>query len=114
MAGSFGDDGDEYCSHDVGPHRFHTLDGALKDNVKEVLGGNYVPAKRLSRILLFNRFFDYPLKAGNVVRNLPPRVLIKAFADYFSVRFTERVGLTHHSDETFEGWVTKRFGKTLY
>jgi protoporphyrinogen oxidase len=24
------------------------------------------------------------------------------------------VGLTHHSDENFEGWVVKRFGRTLY
>jgi protoporphyrinogen oxidase len=30
------------------------------------------------------------------------------------VRFTERVGLSHYSDENFEGWVTKRFGRTLY
>ena len=49
MAASFVEDGDEYWSHDFGPHRFHTLDGALKDHVKEILGGNYVPAKRLSR-----------------------------------------------------------------
>jgi protoporphyrinogen oxidase len=114
MASSFVEDGPEYWSYDFGPHRFHTKDDELIAHVKEILDGNYVDAKRLSRIVLYGKFFDYPLKAGNVVRNLPPRVLLRAFADYLWVRFTERTGLSHHSDDNFEGWVTKRFGKRLY
>jgi len=114
MASSFVEADDEYWSYDFGPHRFHTHDDELVAHVKEILDGNYVDAKRLSRIVLYGKFFDYPLKAGNVVRNLPPRVLLRAFADYLWVRFTERTGLSHYSDDTFEGWVTKRFGKRLY
>ncbi|MEA2159495.1 MAG: hypothetical protein QOD66_1875 [Solirubrobacteraceae bacterium] len=115
MASSFVDvvDG-EHWSYDFGPHRFHTTDAELIAHVQQILAGNHHQASRLSRILLFGRFFDYPLQAGNVLRNLPPRVLAKSFLDYFWVRFTERVGLTHHSDENFEGWVVKRFGRTLY
>ncbi len=105
---------EEQWSYDFGPHRFHTTDPQLIEHVKEILGGNHHQAQRLSRIVLFNRFFDYPLKAGNVLRNLPRRVLVRSFLDYFWVRFTERVGLSHHSDENFEGWVVKRFGRTLY
>lgn len=104
----------EQWSYDFGPHRFHTNDPELIGHVQEILQGNHLTAQRLSRILLFGRFFDYPLQAGNVLRNLPPRVLVKSFLDYYSVRFTERFGITHHSDENFEGWVTKRFGRTLY
>jgi protoporphyrinogen oxidase len=115
MASSFTDSGDgETFTYDFGPHRFHTTDAGLIAHVKEILAGNHLQAERLSRIVLFNRFFDYPLQAGNVLRNLPPLVLMRSFLDYFWVRFTERVGLSHHSDENFEGWVTKRFGRTLY
>ena len=115
MATSFVEDGeDEYWSYDFGPHRFHTTDEQLIAHIKEILAGNHRQAHRLSRIVLFNRFFDYPLQAGNVLRNLPRRVLVRSFADYFWVRFTERTGISHHSDENFEGWVTKRFGRTLY
>ena len=115
MASSFVDESDgEYWSYDFGPHRFHTTEAELIAHVERILAGNHRRATRLSRILLFDRFFDYPLQAGNVLRNLPPRVLLRAFLDYFVVRFTERVGLTHHSDENFEGWVVKRFGRTLY
>ncbi|HEX2015251.1 MAG TPA: FAD-dependent oxidoreductase [Solirubrobacteraceae bacterium] len=115
MASSFvQDDGSEHWSYDFGPHRFHTTDPELIEHVRHVLGDNYLAAQRLSRIVLFNKFFDYPLRASNVLRHLPPRVLVRAFLDYFWVRFTERTGITHHSDDNFEGWVTKRFGRTLY
>lgn len=115
MASSFTQDGeDEYWSYDFGPHRFHTTDDELIEHVEKILDGNRHTAHRQSRIVLFNRFFDYPLRVGNVLRNLPPHILLKAFLDYFWVRFTERTRLSHHSDETFEGWVTKRFGRTLY
>jgi protoporphyrinogen oxidase len=115
MASSLTDTADgEYWSYDFGPHRFHTQDEQLIAHVREILAGNHHQAERLSRIVLFNRFFDYPLQTGNVLRNLPPLVLARSFLDYFWVRFTERVGLSHHSDDNFEGWVVKRFGRTLY
>jgi protoporphyrinogen oxidase len=115
MASSFTEESDgEYWSYDFGPHRFHTHDEGLIAHIKEILAGNHRQAERMSRIVLFNRFFDYPLQTGNVLRNLPPLLLVRSFLDYFWVRFTERVGLSHHSDENFEGWVTKRFGRTLY
>jgi protoporphyrinogen oxidase len=115
MASSFVEHvGEELWSYDFGPHRFHTHDPDLLAHVREILGANHRTARRLSRIMLFGRFFDYPLQAGNVLRNLPPRVLVKSFRDYLWVRFTERARLSHHSDDTFEGWVTKRFGRTLY
>jgi protoporphyrinogen oxidase len=115
MASSFVEDEDsEYWSYDFGPHRFHTHDEELIAHVKEILDGNHRGARRLSRILLFDKFFDYPLQAGNVLRNLPRRVLLRSFLDYFWVRFTELTRLSHHSDANFEGWVVKRFGRTLY
>ena len=114
MASSFVEEGPEYWAYDYGPHRFHTKDEELRNHVQEVLDHKIVHAKRLSRIVLFGRFFDYPLKGGNVIKNLPKLVLIKAFLDYLWVRFTETVGLSHWSEENFEGWVTKRFGKSLY
>jgi protoporphyrinogen oxidase len=104
----------EEWTYDFGPHRFHTTDPELIGHVKRVLAGNHLTAQRLSRIALGGRFYDYPLSAENVLRQLPPRLLVRAFADYAWVRFTEAVHLSHWSDANFEGWVTKRFGRTLY
>ena len=115
MASSFvEDDGEEYWSYDFGPHRFHTTDEELIEHVKTILDGNHRQAQRLSRIVLGGRFFDYPLVATNVLRNLPPLTLLRSFVDYAWVRVSERLGLSKLSDENFEGWVTRRFGRTLY
>lgn len=114
MASSFVEDGDEYWSYDFGPHRFHSRDENLMDHVREILGDNIVHAKRLSRIVLFNKFFDYPLVAKNVVTCMPRGLLVRAFWDYFLVRLKDRFGMSKLSDDDFEGWVTRRFGHTLY
>ncbi|HWF53998.1 MAG TPA: FAD-dependent oxidoreductase [Solirubrobacteraceae bacterium] len=115
MAMSFVDESDgEYWTYDFGPHRFHTTDPELIEHVSTVLAGNVRQAQRLSRIRLGGRFYDYPLNALNVLRNLPPLTLVRSFTDYAWVRITQRLGITHYSDENFEGWVTKRFGRTLY
>ena len=114
MASSFIEDGDEYWTHDFGPHRFHSSDENLIEHVKEILGDNVVWADRLSRIVLFNKFFDYPLNAKNALTNMPFHLTVRAFLDYFWVRTQDRLGLKKFDDKSFETWVTRRFGKTLY
>lgn len=114
MASSFVEDGEEYWTHDFGPHRFHSSDQNLIKHVEEILGDNVVWADRLSRIVLFNKFFDYPLNAKNVLRNMPKHLLVRAFLDYFWVRILDVCKLKKFTDKSFEDWVTRRFGKTLY
>lgn len=114
MASSFIEDGDEYWTQDFGPHRFHSQDKHLIDHVRDILGDNVVTAERLSRIVLFNKFFDYPLVTKNVLSSMPRYLLVKALLDYAWVRFCDKTRLKKYDERTFEGWVTKRFGKTLY
>ena len=45
---------------------------------------------------------------------MPPGLLVKAFLDYFWVRFLDLTRLRKFNDDNFESWVTRRFGKTLY
>jgi protoporphyrinogen oxidase len=114
MASSFVEDGDEYWTHDFGPHRFHSQDQNLIAHVRDILGDNVVQAERLSRIVLFNKFFDYPLVAKNVLLNMPRTLLLRAFVDYLWVRFLDATRLRKYTDLDFESWVTRRFGRTLY
>ncbi|MBK8977835.1 MAG: FAD-dependent oxidoreductase [Planctomycetes bacterium] len=114
MASSFVEDGDEYWTQDFGPHRFHSQDKNLIQHVRDILGDNIVTAERLSRIVLFGKFFDYPLVTKNVLKSMPRLLLIKALLDYAWVRFCDKTRLRRYDEKTFEGWVTRRFGKTLY
>lgn len=115
MASSFVEDGDEYWTHDFGPHRFHSQDSNLIDHVREIIGeDNIVTAQRLSRIVMFGKLIDYPLVAKNVFKCMPKHLLVKALLDYVWVRFLDKTGLRKYDDLDFESWTTRRFGKTLY
>jgi protoporphyrinogen oxidase len=109
LASSFTVDG---YTFDLGPHRFHTRNKRVHSQVEELLGENAHWRDRLSRIFMLGRFFDYPLKASNILRNLPPTLLVRSFADYFAVRVRNR--LHPIPDDCFQNWVLKRFGATLY
>ena len=97
---------------DHGPHRFWSRDEELVRHLYDLLDGELVVRERRSRIHLCGRYFDYPLRAGNVVRNLPTGLLLRAARDYLWVRFRNRIRPL--PDTSFEHWVVKRFGRTLY
>jgi protoporphyrinogen oxidase len=97
---------------DHGPHRFHSRDEDLVRHFYEVLDNEVVIRDRMSRIYMQGKFFDYPLKAMNVLKSLPPRLLFRACWDYAYIRFIQL--FKKIPDDNFENWVLKRFGRTLY
>ena len=99
-------------THDVGPHRWHSKNPELVAHLERLMAGNLTTLERLSRIFLYKRYFNYPLETGNVVRNLPPWVLVRAFIDYFAIRIRNRIRPI--PDDNFENWTRKRFGNTVY
>ena len=109
LASSYVRDG---YTFDHGPHRLYSSLEELNEHFKAVLDGNWDYRARLSRIYMQRRFFDYPLKAGNVVRSLSPWLLFKSFWDYLAARLRNMVRPI--PDDNFENWVIKRFGRTLY
>ncbi|MHC4845785.1 MAG: FAD-dependent oxidoreductase [Planctomycetota bacterium] len=109
LASSFVEEG---YTCDYGPHRLYSSLKELNDHFRMVLDGNHDDRARLSRIYMKGKFFDYPLKAGNVLRSLPPWLLIRSFLDYVAVRM--RNAVRPIKDDNFENWVIKRFGRTLY
>ncbi len=109
LAASFAKEG---FTFDLGPHRFHTRNQKVQAQVEELLGANVHWRRRLSRIFMLGKRFNYPLSATNVVRNLPPHLLARAFLDYFTVRLRNRIHPI--PDDCFQNWVLKRFGRTLY
>ncbi|MGQ0553736.1 MAG: FAD-dependent oxidoreductase [Planctomycetota bacterium] len=109
LASSFVEEG---YTFDQGPHRLYSSLQELNEHFKLVLDGNFDYRDRLSRIYMRRKFFDYPLKAGNVLKSLPPWLLVRSFVDYLAVRL--RNAVRPIPDNNFENWVIKRFGRTLY
>jgi protoporphyrinogen oxidase len=95
---------------DIGGHRFFTKVQEVEDLWHEILPDeDFLLRPRLSRIFYRGKYYDYPLKAGNALANLGPIEAVRCVASYAyaQVRPPE-------NQDTFEGWVTARFGKRLY
>jgi protoporphyrinogen oxidase len=98
--------------YDIGPHRFHTNDERVNEETLAVLGENKVKRDRVSRIFLYNQFFDYPLQLGKALKQLPKTVMLKAIWDYGTQ--TIKNLFSKPTDRNFEEWVVRRFGRKLY
>lgn len=94
---------------DLGGHRFFTKMPHVQALWDELLGTEFIEVPRLSRIHYQGRFFDYPLKAGNALRGLGPVNALRILGSYLRWRYRP-----YPVEETFEQWVTNRFGKRLY
>src|SRR3954454_17476988 len=93
---------------DLGGHRFFTKHPEVQALWEEILGDDLLLRPRLSRIRYGGRMFAYPLEAGDVVRNLGAWELSRALGSYLRARASSG------ESETFEEWVTRRFGRRLY
>lgn len=95
---------------DIGGHRFFTKVARVEQFWHEVLTeDDFLLRPRMSRIFYKGKFFDYPLRAGNALRNLGIRESILCVASYVMAR------IRPPRDQTsFESWVAARFGWRLY
>src|SRR5689334_22969162 len=94
---------------DLGGHRFFTKLRPIARLWDDVLGGELLTRPRLSRIYYGGKYFYYPLEARNVVRQLGLVESLRCALSFFAA--TVRRG---RPVETFEDWVTERFGRRLY
>ncbi len=94
---------------DLGGHRFFTKVKRVEDMWNEILKEDFLHRSRLSRILYNGRFFDYPLKPMNALFGLGIGKSLLIFLSYLYVHL-----LPAKKEESFEDWVTNRFGKRLY
>ena len=95
---------------DIGGHRFFTKVKAVNDMWHNVLpDGDFLRRKRLSRIYYNKRFFYYPLRVSNALLGLGPWNSLLILVSYLWAQT-----FPGKSEETFEQWVSNRFGKRLY
>ena len=94
---------------DLGGHRFFTKSHEVEALWREVLGDELLVRPRLSRIRWRGRFIDYPLRGADVVRKLGPLELLRCSASYAAAACRPQ-----REVESFEDWVTARFGRRLF
>ena len=67
---------------DLGPHRFFSADARVNRFWLEVVGTQYRMVDRLTRIYYGGKFFDYPLRAIEVVTKLGMVEASRCIASY--------------------------------
>lgn len=94
---------------DLGPHRFFSNNPRIIDFFKKAIGDDFTVVNRLTRIYFSKSFFYYPLRLSNVLLNLQPLTIFQIIFYYLLQRVRPI-----QNPNTFEEWVTNRFGKKLF
>ncbi|MEJ2601422.1 MAG: NAD(P)/FAD-dependent oxidoreductase, partial [Anaerolineales bacterium] len=94
---------------DMGGHRYFTKAKEVNQFWFEVLGDDFLLRPRLSRIYYDHKFFAYPIKPFNALAGLG---LFQAIL--ISLSYLRSQLFPYQEEETFEQWVSNRFGKRLF
>jgi protoporphyrinogen oxidase len=94
---------------DLGGHRFFTKIEPIQRLWEEMLRDDFLTRPRLSRIYYKGKYFSYPITAKDVVGRLG---LFESMLCALSYLWASRRRKTEA--ETFEEWVTSKFGRRLY
>ncbi|MEM8882474.1 MAG: NAD(P)/FAD-dependent oxidoreductase [Planctomycetota bacterium] len=94
---------------DIGGHRFFSKNGEIEALWREILPEDVLEVPRLSRIYYEGKFYDYPLKPRNALRNLG---LGRSFLCGMSYLYRRMRPI--RPEVSFKDWVTNRFGDRLF
>ena len=96
---------------DLGGHRFVTDDPSLEAYVRNILGDDCLTVPRSSKILLRQRYFDYPLRPLNAMFGFGAVTTARILADYVRERLRPVFG---RQAVSLEDWVISHFGRTMF
>ena len=94
---------------DLGGHRFFTKVKEVDDLWHEIMKEDFLKRPRQSRIYWNDKFLEYPLEGMDVIRKLGLIELSRCMASYLWAQVKPK-----GREDTFEEWVSNRFGKRLY
>jgi len=92
---------------DCGPHRFHTENPNIKAYLDRVLQGHATAFPRRSEVYFEGKYYRWPLHPKNLVQ-LPVPLALKSGVD-LAIN-----GFKKYGSSTFEDYILKQYGPTLY
>jgi protoporphyrinogen oxidase len=95
---------------DFGSHRLHPAsDPAILEMIRKLTGDDLLQRPRHGRIRLMGRWLHFPLKAGNLVLNAPPRFALGVAGD-LAAKLLPR---SEPADENFASILRRGLGATI-
>jgi protoporphyrinogen oxidase len=93
---------------DIGGHRFFSKSQAVVDLWNEILPDDFIQRPRMSRIYYEGRFYSYPLRAFEALRNLGVWRSTLCMASFAKAKLRPRKQV-----RSFEDWTVNQFGRKL-
>jgi len=94
---------------DLGPHRFFSKIKEINALWQDVLKEDFLTKSRYTRIYYKNKFYAYPLKIKHTLFNLGITESVLIGLSFLKSKF-----FPYKQENTFEEWVSNRFGKRLF
>lgn len=94
---------------DIGGHRFFSKSREVVDLWNEILPGDFIQRPRMSRIFYEGKFYSYPLRGFEALRNLGIWRSTCCMASYAKSRLFPRKDV-----KSFEDWTINQFGEELF
>ena len=94
---------------DIGGHRFFSKSQQVVDLWNEILPDDFIQRPRMSRIYYEGKFYSYPLRAFEALRNLGLWRSAMCMLSYGKARV-----FPNRDIRSFEDWTSNQFGKKLY
>lgn len=94
---------------DIGGHRFFSKSQQVVDLWNEILPDDFIERPRMSRIYYEGKFYSYPLRAFEALRNLGLWRSSLCMLSYLRWKF-----FPNKEVKSFEDWVVNQFGHKLY
>jgi len=94
---------------DIGGHRFFSKSSEVVDLWNELLPDDFIERPRMSRIFYNGKFYSYPLRAFEALRNLGIWQSSLCMLSYFRWKL-----FPHKQVKSFEHWTVNQFGARLY
>ncbi|TSC57565.1 MAG: amine oxidase [Candidatus Peregrinibacteria bacterium Greene0416_19] len=96
---------------DIGPHRFYSKNPYLYRFIEDLLGEQWRKVPRHTRFYVRGKFYDYPIRLANVLRQIGIVSAGRMARDFLWERMRSLV----HRDppRTFEEYAVREFGRSL-
>jgi protoporphyrinogen oxidase len=94
---------------DIGGHRFFSKSREVVELWNEILPDDFIERPRVSRIYYGGKFYSYPLRALEALRNLGVVESVACVASYLRAR-----AFPIAQPRTFHDWVRNQFGERLF
>jgi protoporphyrinogen oxidase len=97
---------------DYGPHKAYSILPGILDELKNLMGDEFLKHEKRNSIFMFNSFLKYPVRMTDIALKMGAKNLVQCGLS--AAAMLNRGAKTGDGKESYEEYVVNRFGRKLY